>query len=479
MKNYNYLVVIIIFFFPLSSKTDSLEISLHKHISYLSSDKLMGRYPTSMGDSLAREYILKAFNSIGLLAPYSNSYLQGFDYLVNIKASGSFCINKINNKNYLTRGQDFQIFPQSGSGQVESNLVFIGYGFMTDYNNYNLKKNIEGNIVLTYLFPHKDISHNVRELYSKMNWRSIVEQAIILGARALIFVVPDKKYDRMKKIEDRSHFSQRNRQFKIPVIQISRRVFETLFTDIGMDIILLENRLKKLNQPYVKMLPKINMNIKISVKYIYKKAYNIIGFLEGSNSDTTIIIGAHYDHLPPKKTNGVKDTIRNGADDNASGVSLLLELAQNISKYNNLTCDILFICFGAEESGFIGSKYFVNNYDATLHDIKLMINLDMVGRMRDDRLFINHIGKNQRFLNCIKSIDNDSLNIQFDKLNGATDIIPFLKANVPAIWITTGFHDDQHQVTDSIDKINIGGMVKIYKYLINIIKHISESNLKK
>lgn len=206
-----------------------------------------------------------------------------------------------------------------------------------------------------------------------------------------------------------------------------------------------------------------------------RKSDNIIGFLD-NNAPYTIIIGAHYDHLGTGHIGGSRDSlgvgkIHNGADDNASGVAGLLELARHYSSNDvKEPYNMLFIGFGAEELGLLGSKYFTENPTISLDSIQWMLNMDMIGRYNPENgLAVIGYGTSSSFPKIFEGITSS---IKFNKSkdgNGGSDQTSFYKKNIPVLFFHTGGHDDYHKPSDDEDKIDYKAMEAILKLEIDVL----------
>jgi Zn-dependent M28 family amino/carboxypeptidase len=206
-----------------------------------------------------------------------------------------------------------------------------------------------------------------------------------------------------------------------------------------------------------------------------RQAENIIGFLD-NDAPYTIVVGAHYDHLGHGDFGGTRDTshighIHNGADDNASGVAGLLELARYYSnnkikeKFN-----ILFIAFSAEELGLVGSRYWTENPTLSLEKIHWMLNMDMIGRYNPDNgLAIIGYGTSSKFPAIFEGINSS---IKFNKSrdgNGGSDQTSFYRKNIPVLFFHTGGHEDYHKATDDADKINYDALKGILELEVKVM----------
>ncbi|MBU0486405.1 MAG: DUF4910 domain-containing protein, partial [Bacteroidetes bacterium] len=207
-------------------------------------------------------------------------------------------------------------------------------------------------------------------------------------------------------------------------------------------------------------------------------AYNVYGYID-NKSDSTIVVGAHYDHIGfggPKSRSLANNKVHNGADDNASGVAMMLLLAENFSKSEIQKYNFLFIAFSAHEDGLFGSFAFVKGKKHALSNVKLMINMDMVGRLDTIEPFLKVIRKdsNVYFDSLLSKIDHQKFRLLFTDNNiSHTDASVFAKQNIPTLSFTTGMHDDYHKVSDDPEKINYDGMCEISNYIISLLVELN------
>jgi hypothetical protein len=215
--------------------------------------------------------------------------------------------------------------------------------------------------------------------------------------------------------------------------------------------------------------------------------YNVIGILEGRDAvlkNEAIIIGGHYDHLGRggQGSLAINSTeIHHGADDNASGISALIELARYFAKAKNNKRTLIFIAFGGEEEGLFGSKFYTNNPVIPLDKTVAMLNMDMVGRLREDKLNIGGIGTATEWKtlvetqnkNLISVTDTQNFALQLTEDGfGPSDHSSFYFKKVPVLFFFTGSHEDYHKPTDTAEKINYEGLKKIMVFVANITQSI-------
>lgn len=205
---------------------------------------------------------------------------------------------------------------------------------------------------------------------------------------------------------------------------------------------------------------------------------NVIGFLD-NNAENTIIIGAHFDHLGFGGEGSLyRDAIKaihNGADDNASGVAVLLNLAAKLTTKNTGN-NYLFMAFSGEEMGLLGSNYFVKNPTIDIKKISYMINMDMVGRMKkDSTLAVYGTGTSPIFKQVLKSYNNNFRLIQQESGVGPSDHTSFYLVDIPVLHFFTGQHEDYHKPSDDAEKLNYDGMKLISEYIFNIITELDDN----
>ncbi|GAB3991149.1 hypothetical protein GCM10028807_20540 [Spirosoma daeguense] len=208
-----------------------------------------------------------------------------------------------------------------------------------------------------------------------------------------------------------------------------------------------------------------------------RRASNVIGFLD-NEAPYTIVVGAHYDHLGMGRQGSSletapEDKIHNGADDNASGVAGLLELAQYFAKNNvKEPYNLLFMGFGAEELGLQGSRYFLNNPTLSLDKLNFMVCMDMIGRYNPERgVGIGGYGTSDTWPIVFKGVES-SIKFFTDRAgNGGSDNAAFYAKQIPVLFFHTGGHPDYHKPTDDADKIDVASEEAILKLEIKLLEN--------
>ncbi len=232
-------------------------------------------------------------------------------------------------------------------------------------------------------------------------------------------------------------------------------------------------------------LPGARLRVTTKITPVEATAWNVAGFLParaGAPKDgEVVVVGAHYDHLgwggPYSRAPGVH-AIHPGADDNASGTALLLEVARRLAALpQGLDRGVLFLAFGAEEIGAIGSRYWVEHPTLPLDHVVAMINADMVGRLRDNRLVVDGVGTSPAWKPLV---DTAAQGLGFDLAFGgegfgASDHASFTAVRVPVAFFFTGVHEDYHRPSDTADKINAEGEERVATLAARLALGVAEA----
>lgn len=206
---------------------------------------------------------------------------------------------------------------------------------------------------------------------------------------------------------------------------------------------------------------------------------NVIGYID-NQADKTVIIGAHFDHLgmggQGSLFRGEEPAIHNGADDNASGVAVMLQLAQRLKALENPQSNFLFIGFSGEEKGLLGSNYFAKNPTIDMEKVNLMINMDMVGRLNEEKaLAVHGVGTSPSFKQMLFANNTQGFKIaEHESGIGPSDHTSFYLNDLPVLHFFTGQHEDYHKPSDDFDKLNYDGMAMIADYIYSIVTDLED-----
>lgn len=457
------------------------ETALHKHLEVLASDELAGRKPGTAGDSLAALYIRNQFQQAGLTLLGNKGY-QPFQLVTQVKSGthNALSLNEIQ----WTMGKDFTPIGFTANATVEARVVFAGFGFQIaepdlQWNDY-ASLDAKGKWVMALrMDPDLDNPQSRYAAYSDDRYK--VMTAADQGAAGLL-LVSTTDYDPKDELE-RLRFDQSVRAASIPVIQITRKVANKILAADGLTIEALQNKMVAEKKSASQQLsPALKGTADVEPSRVGTQ--NVIAYRKGKQkTEQTLVIGAHYDHLGMGGSGSRKpDTmaVHNGADDNASGVAVLLELARRIGK-KPLDCNVLFVAFGAEEMGLVGSRYYVANPLLPLKQTKAMINLDMVGRLNANRyLSIGGTGTASQMDSLVTALTQP---FQFDlrkttEGTGPSDHSSFYVEGIPVLFVTTGVHEQYHTPEDDIHLIQFEGMAQIANLTHRLAESMGSKNQK-
>ncbi|MGB9697535.1 MAG: M20/M25/M40 family metallo-hydrolase [Ignavibacteria bacterium] len=456
--------------------------NIYEHVKYLASDKLEGRFPGSEGIQLAKDYISNEFEKYGLTPYGEQGFFQEFEMVTGVSlGTDNFLKLTTKKKEFnLKINKDFTPLSYSVSGEVTGEVVFIGYGISAPELNYddyidanNNPIDVEGKIVLLMRYsPEYGLPVDRFSKFEDTRFKTIIARE--KKAKAVIVFNGE-----ISDEEDYLHkfgYEMFPNTSGIPIVQIKREVLKNILLSNGITIDKIEADYR--NNKGTVNIHNFSSHLKVDIKVENVKTANVIGFIQGNDEnlkDEVIVIGAHYDHLGYGTSNslytGKEKLIHYGADDNASGTAGVLELAHYFSlNREQLKRSVLFICFSGEEEGLLGSNYFVNSSIFKKLNIVAMINMDMIGRLRDNKLIINGVGTSSVWDSLIKitnSIHNFNLTTTPEGF-GPSDHASFYGKGVPVLMFFTDLHEDYHKPTDTYDKINSEGESKILKFIADL-----------
>ncbi len=452
--------------------------NLYKYIDFLASDSLKGRYPGTPYDRVSAKYIKDMFDSFGL-KPLGDKGYQFMDIIIDQKpgTKNKLAVNGIDQ----TFESNFSTLSFSSTSTFESSVVFAGYGFKINnekllWNDYQAVDVNNKWVLLLRGDPEPDSLESVFINQSSDRNKTLIAKD--QGAKGVI-LVSGNSWDSKDKLLTMTEWGY---DIGIPVIQVKRDVANLILNGQG--------KIEELEKVIIADRHSHSMELSTSINATTevindsKTTQNVVAVLEGSDKklkNEYIVIGAHFDHLGMggKNTSSRKpDTIavHNGADDNASGVAAMIEVAKQLeSKHKKIKRSVVFVAFAAEEMGLIGSQKFVESGLIPNQSIVAMINLDMVGRMNKKELQISGTKTSTESEAILKNLNADSsLTLAFSpEGSGPSDYSSFYNKNIPVFAFTTGVHLDYHTPFDDIDKINFDGMVITTNYVYSLAMDLS------
>lgn len=456
------------------------------HVKYLASDKLEGRGTGTKGMLKARDYIVEQFKAAGL-KPLNGSYLQAFQVTTKAKLVGANEVRwTLNGKSQKLGRTDFTPLDNSSNGSFQGKVVFAGYGISAPEYSYDdyAGLDVKDKIVVVLRYEPQEFDDKSKFLGRQNTRHSALEAKVtnakIHGAKAVI-IAADRPLgptdgDKLVALDGLAAPPASG----IATLMVKVAQVEKWVKDAGKDLDEITGQIDKDAQPRSFEFPATaSLAGAVNLRRIDSEVHNVVGYVPGE-SDEHMIIGAHYDHiglggrysLAPSR----QGAIHHGADDNASGVAALIELAKHYAKGPKPKRGILFMAFGSEELGLLGSAYYVEHPLLPLERCSAMINMDMVGRLRDKKVMLGGVGSGVEFKDLVEEIKKESA-LQFDYGDQATsagsDHASFGVKKVPYLFFFTGLHGDYHRPSDTWDKINAQGAAELLGVIAKTTDKIS------
>ena len=455
---------------------------LQGHLAYLASDELKGRYPGTPEDQALREYIAAELDAAGLRLEGEEG-MQTFRLVTSLECGPGMHFSAAGQG--LELHKDYTPLSFSAQGKASGPVVFAGYGFSIpdgeakwdDYAGID----VEGCwVIILRGVPGKQEASSPYMNYSEDRGKALL--AADKGAAGVI-LVSGYSYDAADGLEE---LKGKEHSLSIPVIQLTRSAVERGFAQRGLDsLAVMERRFSEELKPASVEMKDVSVEVHVDLQPQEVETGNVIALLEGSDPalrNEYVIIGAHHDHLGmggPGTSSRRPDTtaVHYGADDNAPGVAGVMEIAEVMSA-GNPARSMLFTTFGAEELGLVGSKYFTSNPPVDLEAVQAMINLDMLGRLNDDRqLQIGGIGTSPGFQDLLDSINSAyGFNMKYGNEGyGPSDHAAFYAKDIPVLFISTGAHAEYHTPDDDYESINWEGMEEVIRFTAEVARELANS----
>lgn len=478
-----------------STYVSPAETRLRADVTFLAHDDQEGRAPGTKGIEVSAEYIAKRFEELGLKpAPGADGYFQPFSISGRPQLGEPIeLVAQVGDGEALKAEPktDFSPLALGASGKVESApVVFAGYGITAEklgYDDY-AGRDVTGKAVLVLRRePRQDDEQSPfdgKRDSAYATFRHKATNAFQHGA-AMLLIVNDlagsgKDVDTLLSVNQAGFDTISN----LPIVHLSRDFADKILQAAGAPSLAdLEAQIDEDLKPRTQELKGASVSTQITIDRPAIETRNVIGVLEGEGplADETIVVGGHYDHLGRGGLMSgslafLSNEIHNGADDNASGTAMVLEIARRFAERRDPPARrIVFMAFSGEERGLLGSRHYVENPLYPLNSTVLMVNFDMVGRLNDkSELTMIGTGSTPGAEELVKGL-GEWAGLSIKTVKGMTDGFggsdhqPFHGKEIPILFAFTGLHSDYHRPSDDSDKINYAGMVRIADYMESIL----------
>ncbi|NRB74657.1 MAG: M28 family peptidase [Verrucomicrobiales bacterium] len=476
-----------------------VEDDIRKHLAYLASEELQGRLTGTVGEITATQYVADYFERLGLEpAGDDGSFFQPFEFTAGVAVGedNDLSLNIGGKESSPEVDVDWRPVSFSKTGEIkESGIVFAGYGMEIpdgkggeSYSSY-FHLDVKGKWVMVMRYTPEDVSKEKRQemqRYSRLRFKASLARRKF--AAGIIFVTGPNTEVNEELVP--MQFDASLADSGIPAISITTEMAEKLVAESGKDLKEIQATLDTGEMVQGFDIPDARVKATIDVDQEKRTGRNVLGILSagqtGPHPNPAVVIGAHIDGLGAKAgpgslaTDSEKSQIHYGADDNASGVAALMEIAEFLADQRgqgklDLTRDVVFAAWSGEELGLLGSSHFVRDLAKnTMGDenaplgllLGSYLNMDMIGRLTD-KVVIQGTGSSDYWEGAIERRNAPiglPITIQPDTYL-PTDATNFYLRKVPILSAFTGAHGDYHTPRDTVDKINFPATTDIAKLM--------------
>jgi hypothetical protein len=479
MRRFLWLIPLAVSAADINSKTYLTEVT------YLASPELKGRATGSPEIEKAADYLVGLYKSFGLKPPDGKSYEQAFSVTLGAHLGVE--------NNYVSWFEDdavslptdsvSQPFSFSSSGIAKNvHLVFAGYGITDKEKHYDDYDGIDVNGKFVLVLRHEP-NEDPKNPHGLSSHAALTEKAVnakMHGAKGVFIVNDTYNHDGKDNGLDKFAVAEGPTDVGIFFVQVKPELAER-WLDAGYKKDQLRTLTEEINRdskPRSFEVHRLQIDLSVDIKHDTATAHNVVAYLPGSTNEY-VVIGAHYDHLGMGDEHSLAPsqmgTIHPGADDNASGTAGVVELARWFSKQPQQKRGILFMNFAGEELGLLGSEYYVNHPILPLADAVAMVNMDMIGRIRDGKIYLAGSGTGSSFPKLLEDVKAPApLQIDLNEKAGygASDHTSFTTKGVPVLFFFSGLHADYHKPSDTADKIDAPDAAKLLDYVADLTERL-------
>ncbi len=464
------------------------ESSFVGHLRYLASDQLRGRGNDQPELLEAASYIAGEFEQLGLLpAGPDGSFFQPFQVTTAVELGDqSECsfYSLLGLPVSLTYGRDYTSVGFGEKSEVNAPLAFAGFGISAPELNYDdyASLDVSGKVVVVFdhepgeLRPDSPFDGSSPTPYSSLLKKA--ETARDRGAIGLI-IIPDRfNHARLEQggLQGGGHLESAG----IPVLRLNQSWSKRLWAASGREPQQVWRWIDRRMTPYSFDFHALYVRVRLDIRRTNHQVNNVVALLPGTSPDF-LVLGAHYDHLGTGSGASLEtdegQEIHNGADDNASGVAALLQLAEDLSATPR-HFGILFVAFAGEELGLLGSTHYLQEPVLPLEHTLCMLNFDMIGRSEGE-LLIGGVGTSPDFGPILKDLAlNTPLTLRTAQTaGGSSDHLSFNRKGIPVLFFFSGLHSDYHRPTDDFQRINIKRAEQIVDFARQFVEVVDDSRV--
>ena len=443
-------------------------------VAWLSDDAREGRGLMTQGLDDAADYIAQRFEELGL-EPVPGDGFEGYFHTFEMPFGSTLDREQTALKlgdDALELDADFTPFDWSQPTTFDGGLAFAGYGMANEEYEYDdfADVDLNGKVVLVFRGEPRDADGNSqftgRERLSRASadWRK-ARSAEEAGAAALLIVNPEPRDGEDDALRG---FGLGRTRVGIPAFHVSRAAAAKMLEAAGMPAL---EALQAQIDGTLAPASEVAEGVAVSGGFEASggvQAKNVVAMLPGKNRDEYVVVGGHYDHVGSGEYgSGQPGSIHNGADDNASGTAAVMEIAETLAleaKDGRVPeRSVIFALFTAEELGLVGSRVLVEQFPVPTENVVGMLNMDMVGRVRDNTIYVGGWGSSPAFRGMMEAAIADSpLEVSYmgNEFDSRSDHASFINNGIPALFLFSGLHPEYHGPDDDVELINGEGLAQ-------------------
>lgn len=436
-------------------------------VKYLASPELKGRATGSPELETAARFLAGKYREFGIKPAAGESYLQSFPVTTDAQLGPGNRFGFTEGGRSTTIGsRDFVPFSFSSIGKFSGAVVFAGYGITAPEYHYDDYSGIDAKGSIVLVLRHEPQENDPKsvfagtELTSHAAFTNKAANAKMHGAVAMVLIDDAANHPGQASELVKVGSSEGPRDEGIEIVEVREALIDGWFHDAGRNLATIEADIDRDLKPESFAFPdSIRVDGEVDIRREKKTVHNVAAYLPG-DSDEYVILGAHYDHLGmggPYSLAPNVTAIHPGADDNASGTAGVIELARWYAKQPKQKRGILFLNFAGEEMGLLGSAWYVAHPELPLNKAVAMINMDMIGRIRNGKVFVGGTATGTGLRALLESVTPKyPLKIDFSEgpESSSSDHTSFIAGQVPSLFFFSGLHSDYHKPSDTADKID-------------------------
>jgi hypothetical protein len=461
------------------------------YVKYLASPEMRGRASGSPELEKAAAFIRDQFRSTSLKPLSGDNYYQDFEVTTSAKLGRDNKLIYLNGreKKQLRFQQDFTPLNLSSAGDISGQVVFAGFGITAPEYNYDDYSGLDVKDKIVLLLRHEPQEFDEKSVFEGKIYTahsqifSKASNAKLHGAKAVLMVNDVAAHATTTDDLEKFGATAGPANAGIEFVQVKSELADKWLSLAGKNLAGIEAAIDKDLHPQSFALPaSLEVDLNVDVQREVKTVHNVGAYFPGETPEY-VIIGAHYDHLGLGEqfslAPSLAGTVHPGADDNASGTAGVIELSRWFAREPRHKRGILFLTFAGEELGLLGSSYYANHPVLPLANAVAMLNMDMIGRIRDNKIYVGGVGSGSSFAELLKQLAPKH-DFQADLSErggyGSSDHTSFTAKQLPVLFFFSGLHADYHKPSDTWDKIDVPDAVRLLDLVADVTDHLTDDS---